>query len=379
MDFNGLIDEALRRIKPETTIRIARDARPPSDYLFSQFLPNRNIQSYEVSSTNMTVRSTMAGLTAMDGLLPEGGVVEMSDFREKLAKLGIQFSFNEGQLRQMQDIVKNLLVQPNAPSPILAMVQNFLNATDKLLIQPLLDTEEWLRAQVLRTGAIDWTFNGLTLNVDYGFEAGSFYAQRTGNDGWGGSTSKFWTDIRKLNKDLNYNVAAYICHPDTLDMIISNSANNIEIVAQTDNSFSLRKIVAGVGGGEKLSTDFRDRTTLIAYGAEAEILDTANPGQTKNVKFMETGEIVAIGRNTARSFILTDGVDEGSTEDPNKNLPLGYCHIGPTIEGDGRAGRWSVIEKHPLRRTNIRGQAVENFLPVCEAVDKVKVASSVMV
>jgi hypothetical protein len=376
MEINAIIGEALKRIKPDTTFRLANEARPNADYLFNRYLPERMDVSYDVSSASMKIRSTMAGLVAMDSPYPKGGAIEMSDFHERIAKFAIEMNFTEASQRKLQEIAMQILGRGG--NPISTIIQNLLNFTDKLLVQPQLDSAEYLRGRALQNGAISWTFGDLKLEVDYGIPAAGFLTSRTGNDAYIGSASKFWTDVRAIKQYLKYDVEAILVHPDTMDAVISNSVNNIEVTAQTDNSMSLSRIVLGANGGEKLSKDARDSVTLIAYGKEAEVLDTANPGSTVNVKFIDPGKMVGIGRNNgAKAFILQNGVDEGGgPPDPNLANALGYTHVGPTVEGDGRPGRWARIFRPEGRPWGIVGQSVSNQLPVIEAPEKICIATT---
>lgn len=379
MEINAVIGEALKRIKPETVFRLANEARPNADYVFARYLPEVTDTSYEVSSATMTVRSTMAGLVAMDSPYPKGGAISMSDFYEKIAKFAIEMDFTEASQRKLQEIARYILASGN--SPISNIIENVLNFTDKLLIQPHLDSMEYLRGRALETGQLDWDFGDLELNVNYGLPSGAFGTSRTGNDGYGGSASKFWTDIRAAKSYLKYDVEAFIVHPDTLDMIISNPVNKIEITGQTDTSMTLARVVLGANGGEKLSNDPRDGVTLQVYGKEAEVLDIANPGKTKIVKFLNTGKMIVIGRNNGqRRFILQNGVGQGgNVSNPDMAKALGYTHIGPTVEGNGAPGRWARVFRPENRPWGIVGQSVTNGLPVIENVDKLWIGTTEMV
>src|SRR6476661_5902932 len=195
MNFNGLFTEAAKRVKPDTVVRIANQARPSSAYFFNSILPERIVSTREVSTETMIFRSIMAGLVPMDGPYPEGMTVEGSSFNEKLLKIAIQQSFNEGAMVQLQEIIKNVQLTKGGNGSVKVLIQNFLNFVDKMLMQPHLDTAEWLRAQALLEGQISWTYNKMKVEVDYGIPAAALATNRTGNDGYGGSASKFWTDI----------------------------------------------------------------------------------------------------------------------------------------------------------------------------------------
>lgn len=364
--------EILNEIGPDAAFEIANEARPTADYLFETLLPESNQPDYNVESGSMTIRSTMAGIVGMDSPYPPGGVVEISTFLEKTAKIANDIKLPEATLRRLQGILRQLMLDGGGTTDFL--VTEVLNFYNKVVLQAHLDRAEWMRAEALVTGAIDWTFNQINLKVDYGVPAANFLAQRTGTDAWDSTTSKFWEDIRLLQSVLKYNARAFIIHPDTLLAILNNDANKAEIIRQetfgaTGAAYTLRRLI---GDNERPATDFRDTVSLITYGAEAELLDLTNPGQTTLVTFMPQKKILAVGNNTRSGY----RVGEGSTSDPNADNALGYTHIAPTVEGGGRPGRWGqlyVPENMPMQ---LHGRAVSNMLPVIEAPNKIAVASS---
>ena len=370
MNFN--FEEALESLGADATFMIASEARPPADYLFNTLLPERNEPTYTVKSADMTVRATMAGLVGMDSPYPPSGVVEISTFLEEVAKIANHAALSEASLRRLQAIMQQMMVSGSLDNDYL--VGEALNFLNKVIIQAHLDRAEWMRAQALVTGQIDWTFNNKNLVVSYGVPTANFLTNRTSNDTWDGSTSKFWTDIRLLNEALRYNVRAYIVHPDTLWAILNNDANKAEVLRQDaftngTSQVTLRRLI---GDNERPSQDNRDTVTLIAYGGEGEIIDLSNPGQTVTVPFMPSGKILAVGNNTRSGY----RVGEGSTSDPIEDKALGYTHIAPTTEGGGRPGRWAqlyVPENLPMQ---LHGRGVSNMLPVIEAPKKIAVASS---
>jgi hypothetical protein len=369
MDFT--FTEALRQLGPDAAFRLMNDARPPQAYLGAQFLPERPSTSWDVKSGSMTVRTIMAGLVGMDSPYPEGSAIDISTFLEQSAKLAHAVDLPERALRTLQDMLMRL--QLAGGNTLQAMVEEVLNFTNALVIQPHLDAAEWMRWQALATGGIDWTFNQKNLKVDYAVPTANKLTARTGNDGYGGSASKFWTDIRQARKVLRYNVRAFVAHPDTLDMIIYNSVNSLQVVNQANNSMTVQRLVASSNGGDRPSTDARDTVTLIAYGLEGEILDTANQGKTKIVPFMPTGKIVAFGNNTGTQYTVGAG-----SRMPN-DYELGYTHLAPTVEGSGRTGRWARVFTPENRPWALRGEGVQNALPVIEAPEKLVILTTDMV
>ena len=361
---------ALQALGPTQVFDIANATRPPAWYLWNMLLPESNFNTYNIDQGSMTVRSTMAGLAATDSPYPPTGVTEVSTFMEDSAKIANYSILPERAVRRIQADLAGLGMQ-NSQDYVVNEVLNYL---DKVIVQGHIDVFEWLRGEAIQNGALAWNFNQMNLVVDYGIPAANVLTTRTGDDTWDGSTSQFWTDIRLLQAVLQYNVRAFILHPSTLTKIIDNSVNDIEMVQYTDHnngtqSYTFRRLL---GANERISSDFRDTITLIAYGLEGEVLDPSEASKTKIVPFMQEGKIVAIGNNRRNGY----RVGEGSTDDPEKDKALGYTHIAPTVEGGGAPGRWAQLFTPEDMPMQLHGRGVTNGLPVIEAPAKIAIATS---
>lgn len=373
MNFN--FAEALATLGMNAAVRIANAARPPANYLFNTLLPERNMVNYHVDAANMVVRSTMAGLVGMDSPYPPGGTVELSTFLEQSAKIAIESNLTEGALRQLQGLLQAMMVQGNASNEFLAT--EALNFLQKVILQALLDTSEWLRGQALIYGQIDWTFNQKRLLVSYGIPAANFLTTRTdaNNDSYSDSASAFWADMAEAQRLLRYNVRAAIMNSATFNKIVNNPANNLELVSQSNNAFSVRRYKT-VGGNTVLDSDTRYAMSFVIYDEEVEILDTTAGmlGKTQTVKLFPDGKILFVGQNNYNGY----RVGQGSTDSPRNDLEIGYHHLAPTVEGNGVSGRWSRLytpEGYPMQ---LRGQGVSNELPVILAPEKIVVATTEM-
>lgn len=360
--------EAIAALGANASFRIANAQRPPANYLFNTLLPEMAKPSYYVDSGTMTVRSTMAGLVGMDSPYPPGGMVEMNTFLEQSAKMAIDVPLHERTLRAIQEMLTQLQIGGGNTKEALA--QEALNFLNKVIIQAMLDRAEWLRGQALVDGAINWTFNGINLVVDYGVPAANFLTSRTGNDAYNGSASKFWTDVRAAQTKLRYSVRAVIAHSDTINAIVDNSVNAALITSQSVGGMSIRRYKDEAGNTIQ-SSDARDMLTLIAYDEEGEILDPTNAGATITVPFMPTGKLLFVGNNNRSGY----RVGQGSTDDPTEDLALGYTHLAPTVEG-GSPGRWAQLITPQDAPWQLRGRGVQNLLPVLEAPAKIVVATS---
>jgi hypothetical protein len=358
-----------------TVFQVANDARPPEAYVFSAFLPEQKKFSYQATSGSMTVRATMAGLVGMDSPYPLGGALEISKFSEETAKIAIRVPLPERDLRELQEALFRLAA--GGGNTLEAVQQTALNFEDHLIVQPMLDTTEYLRGRALVFGMIDWTFNGVRLLVDYGIPAANILPTRTGADGYGGGTSKFWADMQLQRTRLKNSIVARIMHSDTKEMILANPANNIELTAEDldRGTFSVRRYVIR-GGVPVQSSDPRDAANFITYDAEGEIWDLTQPGKTKLLRFMPAGAVTAIGRFNAKRFI----VGAGAQTPPNPaGLELGYTHLAPTTESFGRPGRWSDVRTPDGEPYMMEGRGAMNGIPVIEASDRICTASSEMV
>lgn len=350
---------ALSLLGTDFTIRLLNAARPPADYRLARFLPSMTSTSYDVSRANMIIRTTMAGLVGMDSPYPEGGIASVDSWYEQTAKIAIANDFNEATIRTLQAIAKEF--QLGGGNANRAIADNLLNVTDKLITQALLDREEWMRGQVLGTGKLIWTFNRKTINVDYGIPAGNVLATRTGTDAYDSTTSKFWDDWRVAQDILGWTGLSAVAHPTTINAIVNNPANNAVLIAQgVDGSVTIGRYV-NIMSNPQRSADVRDVCTLNSIPFEGEIIDltdaTPPMNTSKKVPFFPKGKISVMG--SAGSVAL---IGQGSTQVPRE--ALGYLHIGPTVEGNGTAGRWGRVFVPENRPFALRYEGAENVLPV---------------
>lgn len=362
---------ALAGLGPNAAFDIANEARPPAWYLFNTILPEMNEPDYSIDSGSMTIRSAMAGLAGLDSPYPPTGITEVSTFLEKVAKVGNTVTLTEQVIRRMQGILRNMGMNDG-----IGFIQTeVLNFLDKVILQGHFDTFEWLRAQAITAGAISWTFNNMTVAVNYGIPAANILTTRTSTAAWDSSASAFWADIALLQTALNYNVREFIVHPNTLTAIINNSVNAVEMINFVDlqNGTQEYTFTRLIGTTERRDSDSRYTVKLRAYGLEAEVMDlAAGTDNTQLLPFMPEGKIVAIANNNRTGY----RVGEGATDDPDKSKALGYTHIAPTVEGGGAPGRWAQVftpEQMPMQLT---GRAVTNGLPVIETPSKIAIASS---
>lgn len=370
--MNFSFAQAIQDLGPDAAFKVANAARPAGDYLFNSILPERSVPSYYVKSGSMRVVGTMAGMVGMDSPYPPGGLVTISQFLEQTAKLANEVVLPEQSIRELQTLWYTLTSSQN-PNPNF-LAQEALNFLQKLVIQPHLDRMEWLRGQALAIGSIDWTFSGINLLVDYGIPAANILTQRTdaANTAYFDTASSFWTDVKEARRILGNNIRYIIGGPAIVDDIVSNSVNNIQVVAQNLNSWVIRKLVERPAGTLVPSDDARDTISLQVYDKEAEVLNTSTPGATTKVKFMPEGKLLFIGSAPYQGY----RVGQGATPDPEDDTALGYTHIAPTVEGKGAAGRWADIFTPEREPWSLHARGVTNGLPVIENPDVIVIARS---
>lgn len=365
--------EVLATMGQNAAFNIANESPAQGTYLLNTLLPERTMYSYDVKAGNMTIRSVMAGLVGMDSSYPPGLVVESNAWAAQTAKFAIENYMPEETLRYMQNTLMQLnLTQQPTVQYIEDEALDFLN---KVIIQPQRDVMEWLRGQAL-LGGIDWTFNQKRLLVDYGIPAANKLASRTvANADWYGhaTTSKFWADVLSARRLLKYNVRGFWLNSATLDIITMNQGNSARLVTQTDSIVTLRRIIVR-NGVEVLSDDAREQITFNIYDGEAEVINPVAPTTTKILKFIPDGKIIGLGNNVASGY----RPGQGGTPNSVPNNALGYTHIGPTIEGGGRPGRWAELYTPQDRPYQLNGRSVTNGLPVIEAPEKIVILTTEM-
>lgn len=369
MEFS--FTRALQTLRPGAAFEVANSARPGNEYFFAALLPEMPDVSYYVESGTMTVRTTMAGLVGMDSPYPPGGLIEQSTFAEQTAKIAIENYLPEAAIRRLQGVLQRLQLSDGGDTNE-QLATEALNFVQKVIVQAMIDTTEYLRGQALVFGAIDWTFNGKRLQVNYGIPAGNLLANRTGTAGYGGSASTFWTDMRAARRLLRHNVRAFICNSNTADMIVYNPANNVEVIDQNVNLITFRRLV---GTTERPTGDARDTIQMVIYDGEGEVFNPAAPAVTTIRKFLPDGKVLGVANNQRSGY----RVGEGSTANPLADLALGHTHLGPTVEGNGRPGRWADMFTPENQPWQLRARGASNVMPVIEAPDKIVVLSTDMI
>lgn len=370
----------LHSIGADRMFRVANAARPPADYLYATLLPEVNKFDYTAKAGKMIVRSTMAGTTGMDSSYARVGSMDAGTFSAETAKITALAALSEQAQREIQQMLNSTAANRRN----IVMGREALNFLKKVIVQSLMDRSEWLRGQAL-LGAIDWTYNQVHLEVDYGFDAGQFLTPRAGADAYHGATSKFWTDVRSAQSLLNNQIRAIIMHPQMLDVILANSANNIRLISQdtVNGVYRIGRYVS-IAGNTQQSDDARDVIEIITYGKEGEVYDPAvTPGDpivTKKVPFHTPTKIMFIGQTINTGYVP----GQGSTDQSEiLSTALGYTHMAPSVEAGNinnvvTPGRWAQLRVPDGRAWELVGEGVSNELPVIDNPDRIVIAESTL-
>lgn len=366
---------------PDFAMTLANRLRPQARLLFARLLPEMPKPGYTVSGGSMTIRPTMAGLAAMDSPYPPGGVIETSAFLEETAKIANHVRLTEKLLREVQALIDQLQLAGGNTNE--ALVNTLLNFAEKVIVQPHIDTMEWLRSRALVYGLINWTYNNVNLTVDYGLPLDHLFDTRAGNDSYGGSTSRFWEDDRRAQRLLrNRSGIQRIMHSDTWDFIVQNPANMIEVVSQSGQDVQIRRLVTR-GGNTLPTSDARETFSVTLYDEEGELLNPRDTSKTVKVPFCDPGRILYVAPTADDGF----RIGQGATDDPEEQRTLGYTHIAPTVEGKAPSvtgarqlggGRWARVFAPEDMPMNLVGEGVTNGLPVIEQPKRLAVASTII-
>jgi hypothetical protein len=368
---------ALLTLGADAAFRIANGVRQPASRILADILPEENRATYHVEAGGMTVRSTMAGLVAMDSDYPPTGHIEVSTFLENTAKIANHTKLPEAALRQLQQMIAQLVAQSGGTLDTTQTVVNeALNFFNLIIMQPQLDVSEWLRGQAIALGALNWQFNKKGLVVDYGIPVGNVFPTRTlaSNTAYAGTASAFWTDVRNIRRVLRRTgTRLIIAHPDTIEAAQYNTANSMVVTAETDASVTFRKIIPNTAD---FTADANDTVTIVKYGLEGEILNPADPTATLTMPFFPRGKLVGIGNGGPRGYRPGMGSQDNPATGVDLSNRIGYTHIAPTVESGGRMGRWGDMFTPQFEPWSLHGRAASNQIPVIESPDLIATATT---
>jgi len=351
-DLSGYI----KAIEPDVLFQLA-NAVPDGEMLWATFLPEDNRETYRVDDSEMVVYSTMAGMTGRDSPYAPGGVVVASDFKEDVVKWSIEAALGENQLIKLQELARKVDIGSASPQQ---MIETLLNFSNKIIAQSLRDGMEYARGRAIQDGAFDWTFNQKRMQVDYGYPMANLFT-RIGDAGgdWGGPQSTFWKDLELARKRLDRQVRVIMMTTNTLNRIIAQDENKIQVQetarSRYSSSYTLRR-VAQIGYENAIPEDYRSQVDIVTYDRNFTLFDPTSADAMKHVPAMDDDVVLFFGQPTGIRF------EVGSTELPE--YAYGYTHIAPTVEGGGTAGRWMRLYTPEDQPWRLIGQGVMNGLPI---------------
>lgn len=191
------------------------------------------------------------------------------------------------------------------------------------LIQGVYDVEEYMRAQAVYNGVLEYDDdeNDIHLNVDFGIPEGNKISVTTA---WSNSASTPLEDIRAAVKQ--YQKENKRQKPRVMHMTSTTEAHLL-------NNDQIRVQVYGINNGQRLLTrnDISNVLTALGlppYEINDDVIDVYGNGE---VPLLEDNKVVFLG-------------DE-----------LGNTYLGPTVEKNYQSGIYSVTE---IKETNPPSQAV---------------------
>ncbi|MBZ9752732.1 major capsid protein [Deinococcus sp. HMF7604] len=359
------VQAILSTLTPQDFFTLANQPVPESEYPLLAILPEELRASYEAKSGTMKVITTPAGETGMDSPYTPVGGMEIDAFSRPIAKWTAETVMTEQQQRELQQMVLNIrggVIAGNGLTYIRNFVVNWLN---KVIRQSFTDRYELMRGEALTTGQL--VLRGGT--VDYGVPSANKFASRTGNDAYGGSASKFWTDMRRADAIVG-TTRSRIMSMNTLHQILDSQADRVAVTSETTSAGGNIKIVTLrrlIGSAQTLSNDVREGYTLVGYRRTVKI----KVGKTyADQQVLPDGKIAVVGGND----VMVTMQDGTVLTRPG----LGRTHIGPTVEGDGRPGIWLNAYTPQGRPMHAVAQGASNGLVVYDAPERLVILTTAM-
>lgn len=367
MEFT--FQDALSGLGRDTPIKLFAAARNNADYLFETLLPEVDKPDYYVDGADITVRTTMALPVGMSSPPAPGGVVTTSTFLQESAKIGNEIALEEKALREIQKVLRDMGLRGEGRKEFL--MGEAMNFYRKVIVQGHTDTAEWLRAQALIYGRIQWTYGYTPLDIDYKVPTSFFGTSRSGNDAYVAdhADNKFWTDHYAALAALKFNLRAIVSNSATVMAMLANQSRlQLQLTNQVQfgntTVFRFQKLLNRNNTNVVSSDNVRDILEIIAYDGEGEVLDPSDTSTTQILKFVPDGKIIYIANNRRSGY----RVGEGGTPDPNRDRSLGYTHVAPTVEGNGAMGRWGDMFVPQFAPWSIHGRGFQNIMPVRQDV-----------
>lgn len=346
--------QILQELSRADYVRMANDPINEAEFILASILPEERRASYEAKRGSMRIIPTMAGETGNDSPYVPTGDLELDAWSQGLAKFTATGTISENQQIEFQQMRDQLRLLGNLDGANTYTRTFFLSWLETWIREAFRQQNEYLRGQALSSGQL--VLRGGTVDLGVPAENKATY-----------TADQLWQAIRWGDRKVKA-VRARVTDWDTLDALVDDPANKVSITAETVSAQGNVKIVALrrlVNNDANFSTDQRDATQIVAYKGEGRIkLPT---GELVTVPYWPTGTLSFIGNNQ-RQQVAEDGVT--STREA-----LGYTHVGPTVEGDGRPGVWMNGRVPDGRPYHVITEGAERVMTVLDEPKKLGIAT----
>jgi hypothetical protein len=288
------------------------------EYLLSAFLPNKNVYdlkfAYNVINKEYARTASITGFNADAPLRDKDGLAK--HFGE-LTKVQHGFKLDEEELLRFN--------QPRNDGEKAQAVEYVYDQTDNL-IEGVRDIEEWLRAQVIYKGRLDYAENDVVISVDFGIPAENKLV-----------ATAPWSDPATATplEDLARAVAQFKAKnnrkaPKVIHMSEATEANllkNEQIKLQVFGATNVNRLMTKTDLANAFSA-----LSLPPYQIQSDQIDNGNGPED----LLAEDRVVLLGDN------------------------LGNTFFGPTVEKNYQPGIYvlPIVEKKPPRQEVYVGETV---------------------
>lgn len=383
----AMMNEGLVGTGDNFAFRRARNANPPSSYLFStRVLPRMNKPTWQVRGGTLTITPTELKLVAMDSIPAPIGNLESTFYSETISKFGGQMFFNEKQQKEMieaeQDarlmaslggraIAGDIDTQINMVSVTGRADGETINGARINRILGIVDfiraahwnTSESLAGEALTEGKLDEDFSGLGININYDLPVENIVTYAA-NDRFDQSASKWWEFVRFCYK--KFKNPQFYGNSNTYFSIAENPVNAIREQYITGDVRPMSKYYPNVITQKE---DANERMNFNIYDNAGAVMDA--PNKTLISKpFLKDRRVIVIGDLQTSQIELV----QGGVTDPDNNLMLGYTHVGPSVEGGGQPGIYANIYTKEEMPMQLHVLTYVNMLPIIQNPKKLIIA-----
>lgn len=288
------------------------------NYLLSRFLPNDTVFdlkfAYNVINKKYMRTASITGFNADAPLRDKDG---LSRAFGEVAKVQHGFKIDEEELLRFTN--------PRRDAEKQKAIDYVYDQTDNL-VRGVYDLEEWLRAQAIYKGALNYAENDVKISVDYGIPAENKMVATTA---WSNQAASVLTDIQAV-------VARF------------KAANNGKVPAEIHISGTVKadlmkstaiiRQVYGDESSQRLVTDDQLNSVLTSLSLPRLVVqDMEIDNGSGNERLLPVRRIVAL---------------------PSEKI--GQTYIGPTVEKNFDAGIYvlPIVEKKPPRQEVYVGETV---------------------